>query len=450
MDKVIAAVALIIMAAPSTAEVADARIAELERRLVAERNQLELANKRIQDIEAQLAELKRTSLAAEPHNAMIAFPGGSDSVLIVGGAMRVNYAVGSYGEGTGSPSRASGDGGNFTLDTARFDADYIGPTLDAKFQYRFYDGYHVLHTADLGYRIDDNSRIRLGVTRVPFGPSDFGISQSWFFDQHFYVGLADDMDLGIRYSRSFSHTEFDVAYFVSDEGSWAGSSRESARYAYDIVNESGAGYEERGQFNLRGIHSIVDDSSRIDIGASLQYSRLKSRGNQSNGNGVAISLHSEATLDRLSIAAQLTRFDIDVSEQQSLGTENLVQFGGFDAPATVAAAAWIPAVSFRYKLVTEEIPWLDSVMPYLEYSAVIKDERSFNDSELFVLGAAWSRKGWYIYSDLALSNGNEFVGGESEFGDRLGANLDNQWQYRFNLNFGVYFGCASGPLRCQR
>jgi len=24
-------------------------------------------------------------------------------------------------------------------------------------------------------------------------------SQSWFFDQHYYVGLADDMDLGLKY-----------------------------------------------------------------------------------------------------------------------------------------------------------------------------------------------------------------------------------------------------------
>lgn len=56
-----------------------------------------------------------------------------------------------------------------------------------------------------------------------------------------------------------------------------------------------------------------------------------------------------------------------------------------------------------------------------------------------MLGAAWANGGWYIYTDLAYSNGNEFVGGETPFGDRLGANIDDSWQYRFNTNFGYYF-----------
>ena len=47
--------------------------------------------------------------------------------------------------------------------------------------------------------------------------------------------------------------------------------------------------------------------------------------------------------------------------------------------------------------------------------------------------------GWYIYNDLAFSNGNEFIGGDSSFGDRLGANADNDWITRFNINFGYYF-----------
>jgi hypothetical protein len=58
---------------------------------------------------------------------------------------------------------------------------------------------------------------------------------------------------------------------------------------------------------------------------------------------------------------------------------------------------------------------------------------------LFVLGAAWGRGGWYIYTDLAMSNGNEFIGGDTAFGDRLGANVDDEWLTRFNVNFGYYF-----------
>ncbi|MDX8388660.1 MAG: hypothetical protein R8M46_09060, partial [Ghiorsea sp.] len=88
---------------------------------------------------------------------------------------------------------------------------------------------------------------------------------------------------------------------------------------------------------------------------------------------------------------------------------------------------------------TPGIAWLDSVSPYIEYSTIMKQESGFNDSDLFVVGAAWARGGWYIYSDLAFSNGNEFVGGNAPFGDRLGVNADAKWLTRININFGYYF-----------
>jgi hypothetical protein len=72
------------------------------------------------------------------------------------------------------------------------------------------------------------------------------------------------------------------------------------------------------------------------------------------------------------------------------------------------------------------------------------------------LGAAWARGGWYIYTDLAFSDGNYFVGNEDSdgqvesysnvFGNNgtsgvgdFGANANDHWNYRFNINFGYYF-----------
>ena len=108
-------------------------------------------------------------------------------------------------------------------------------------------------------------------------------------------------------------------------------------------------------------------------------------------------------------------------------------------PNTIAAKAWIPAVSLSYTVNTPGVGWLDYIVPYAEYSRIMKDEDGFNDSDLLTFGAAWANGGWYIYTDLVFSNGNEFVGGEAAFGDRLGANADDEWQKRFNVNFGYYF-----------
>ena len=153
----------------------------------------------------------------------------------------------------------------------------------------------MMHTAWLGYSSDGLGTVRAGIVRVPFGPGNYGISSSWFFDQHYYVGLIDDMDLGIRWTKSFGDLTVDVAYFLEDEGHWDGNSVDSARYSYDPVlwTESvdldpssetygdvdwGAapehGFTEDGQINLRAEYTIDGFG---DIGASVQYGRLKGR-----------------------------------------------------------------------------------------------------------------------------------------------------------------------------
>lgn len=435
------------LAGPATSHAAaqqsselEARVMELEQALAAARAELQQARQGEQAARTELDTLK-TSVAetdqGEQNN--FAIEDGLGGTLNIGGAIRANYAFGDYGSKTGAPSRAEGDDGNMTLDVFRINLDYDNDDFLAKAEYRFYNGYHMLHTGWLGHNFDDGGQVQLGVNRVPFGPGAYGVSQSWFFDQHYYVGLSDDMDLGIKYSRPLGNWKFDIAYYYSDEGTWAGASKDSARYSYDIVNESGNGYEERNQFNLRGIYSLADATIPTDIGFSLQYGELDSKGAQDDGDHYAASVHMINKWNNFTLASQLTRYEYDVDARQPLGTAKRVQFGAFDFPSTAAAEGWIPAVSLSYYHATPGIDWLDYVIPYVEYSAIIKDESSFNDSELATIGAAWGHGGWYIYTEVAYSNGNEFVGGETAFGDRLGSNTDDDWMYRFNVNLGYYF-----------
>jgi hypothetical protein len=90
------------------------------------------------------------------------------------------------------------------------------------------------------------------------------------------------------------------------------------------------------------------------------------------------------------------------------------------------------------------------VRPYLEYSNIVKDASDQNDSQLWILGAAWASGGWYIYTDFAYSDGNLFVGNEAANGGTdnyssvygvgdFGDDGNNEWNYRFNINFGYYF-----------
>lgn len=411
--------------------------AELQKRIQQLQAELQAANTELKAVQAQNKTLTESNAKLSKADAPIQIGN-----LKIGGAIRANYTVGDYPASSGGgASRAWEEDGNFNLDTFRVNLDYSKGPYSAKLEYRWYNGYNFLHTGWVGYTFEDDSQLQVGVNRVPFGPGAYGVSQSWLFDQHYYLGLSDDMDLGVKYTMTSGNWTWDMAYYFSDEGQYTGATRDSARYSYDIVNESGDGYEERNQFNLRGIYSLAgsDGGMSTDLGFSVQVGELESQGPQSDGDHYAASVHMINQWGNLKLASQVTRYEYDVDDDQPLGTDTLVQYGAYDFPSTAAAEGWVPAISLSYTYTTDNIDWLDYVVPYMEYSSIVKDESDFNDSEMFVIGLALARNGWYIYNDLAFSNGNEFVGGDSAFGDRLGANADDEWITRYNINFGYYF-----------
>ncbi|MFP4540447.1 MAG: hypothetical protein ACLFR7_02360 [Opitutales bacterium] len=419
--------------AQSSAELEDevaqlrARLAEAEAALSQAQSTEAAAVQRAEDAEQQL------DLAADTGPSKIVV-----GPFSIGGAIRANYTLGDYPNG-GAPSRG-GDGGNISLDTFRINVDFAQDNWLGKAEYRWYDGYNFLHTGWVGYQFENDDVLQVGLNRVPFGPGAYGVSQSWFFDQHYYVGLSDDMDIGAKYSGVRDNVSFDLAAYIAGDGQWKGASSESARYSYDVVNESGEGYKEAGQLNARVIVSTELGEATVDYGASLQYGLLESDGPQDDGSHYAASIHAVAKQGNWTLAPQLTyyKYDIDPHEVQSGAvTDELIDMGAYDFAWPVAAEAWVGAISLSYYHATPELDWLDYVIPYIEYSSIMKTADGFNNSDLFVIGAAWGRGGWYIYTDYALSDGNYFVGGD-DF-TTFGANPNDDWQYRLNVNFGYYF-----------
>ncbi|MXY14192.1 MAG: hypothetical protein F4Y53_00635, partial [Proteobacteria bacterium] len=197
----------------------------------------EALKQRIEQLEGELAEVRKKLAEAEAQN--VAQASVSEEPVVppvhrpvkVGGAMGINYAYGDYASG----SRRNEDVGDVDLDIFRLNADLDSDGLIGRVEYRWYDTYSMMHTAWLGYESDHYGTVKAGIVRVPFGPGPYGVSTSWYFDQHFYIGLSDDMDLGIRWTKSYGDLAVDLAYYFQDEGEWDGESRDSSRYAYDLV-----------------------------------------------------------------------------------------------------------------------------------------------------------------------------------------------------------------------
>ncbi|CAA0107991.1 Uncharacterised protein [Halioglobus japonicus] len=431
-------------AAPSVAEL-EAEVATLTQQLAEANARLAQAQSRAGEAEKALADtrdVQGTGITLGP--------------VTIGGAIRANYIYGNYEE-VGSAPQRGGNGGNVEFDTFRINASLEYDQWRGQLEYRWYDGYNFFHTGWLGYAFDDTSQVEVGITRVPFGPGPYGVSQSWFFDQHYYLGLSDDPDLGVKYLTQWGSWDLAFAYFISSEGNGRGGSADSARYGYDAVKWKSAiepngdiveapanGYEERNQFNLRAIYQLEDVPVPTDVGVSMQWGELDGK-RAEDGHHWALSGHMVNTFDNFTLATQLTRYHFDVDDD-SLAELQLLALGAYDFAWPVATQAWVPAVSLSYRIDTPGIPWLNYILPYIEYSNVIKDDNAFNDSELFIVGSAWASGGWYIYSDLAYSNGNLFIGDQDDnysniyqgVGD-FGVDGNDKWNYRFNLNLGYYY-----------
>ena len=381
------------------------------------------------------------------------------SPIKVGGAMRVNYVYGSYGDAD-NPHRRGEKIGDADLEIFRLNADLNYQSFTSRLEYRWYDAYSMIHTAWLGYNLGDLGTLKAGIVRAPFGPSPYGVSSSWFFDQHFYVGLADDMDLGITWSDTLDKLTLDVGYFLTSEFQTDGSSPVSSRYSYDVVKweekadakgqvEWGAGengYDEQHQFNLRAIYAL---EKIADVGVSLQYGLLKGTDiDDDGGNHYALSAHTKNSFFNFTLFSQFSYYAHNITDKTPWGTGDLIPMGAYDFAWPVASKGLIPALSLRYNGIdTSGISWIDSVMPYVEASTILKTVDDFNNSTLVTLGASWTvLSSLYVYSDLALSNGNFFVGNDGDVYDNIyegvgdfGANGNDTWNWRVNFNFGYYF-----------
>ena len=375
------------------------------------------------------------------------------SPIKIGGALRVGWAYGSYTDRRGEKI------GDVNLEIFRLNADLDYRSIISRLEYRWYDTYSMIHTAWLGYNLGDLGTLKAGVVRVPFGPGPYGVSSSWFFDQHFYVGLADDMDLGIRWSDTLGKLTLDVGYYLQSEPQTDGSSLASSRYSYDIVRwekkadaegaiQSGAGengFDEQHQLNLRAIYALENIA---DLGVSLQYGLLKGTDVDDDGaNHYAFSAHMKNTFADFTFLSQFSYYAYNITDDTPWGTGDLIPMGAYDFAWPIASQGLIPALSLRYGGIdTAGISWINSLTPYVEASTILKTVEAFNPSTMVVLGASWTLfDDLYVYSDLALSNGNTFVGNDGDNYDNiegigaLGANGNDTWNWRFNANFGYYF-----------
>ncbi|QQL45923.1 porin [Sulfuriroseicoccus oceanibius] len=371
------------------------------------------------------------------------------SKLDLGGGIAVNYILGSYTRDGGRGPERGGNGGNFEFSTFRLNFDYNaeGAGFTGSGEYRFMDGYHFPRKFWFGWRGADESLLRVGHTLVPFGEGEWGPSKNWFYDGSYYVGLADDADIGVAYQFARGPWTIDLGYFLMAEPSGFGDSTDSARFGADIVDNGSpyAHYEERNQVNLRVVRKLdLGKETTLDLGGSFQAGMLIADDRFAEDSyQLATALHAKWKRGPWEIVGQATAWDYAADYHSSTGLSNdLIGMGAYDFEDPVASRAFLPSVSFAYIVEPKNIDWLDEITFYNDFSVMMKsgsDEfgNALRNSAMNTVGASLAIGDWFIFCDWVYSNGNYVVGNDPV--TDFGANLNQTWQSRFNVNIGYSF-----------
>lgn len=355
-------------------------------------------------------------------------PSPSENPVKIGGAVRFQYALKDYDEDD------KDRGGDLDFDVFRIDFNSQVGDVKLSAQYRWYQYMDVVHHAYLGYDFNEQWEGRIGITQVPFGILSFN-SNSYFFSTNYYVGLEDDYDAGITLTGKFDNHDLRLAFFKTDEmGGLDGFVTDrTGRYSYDIVgtrdiNSEGIydtpaeGLADSNTLNIRYAYQL----DNTEIGVSLLYGGLEGESG-SAGEHTAYALHVKSQIDKIGIMFQYTDYEYDLDEQS-----DFVTVGAYSFYDSIPAAADLYNLNVSYSLPVSIGP-INHLKFYNDFNIMTNKSGDLEeDTVMNVTGVEVTSGNLYTLIDFAIGKNQPFLGG-SLAGD------SDEWNKRFNINFGYYF-----------
>lgn len=365
-----------------------------------------------------------------------------DSLKVkIGGALRFNYNYSTW-----KPNQKQ-RGGDFGYDMARINAEASYKGISMNFEYRLYAqsfGGGMLKQGWFAYSPSEQVTLQMGLTQVPFGITQYN-SNNWFFSLNYYMGLEDDHDMGIKYSRKTDNWLLDIAFFKNAEELNFGNNSDLSysRYSYDIssIDLNGDGQfqyrnKEINQLNFKLVRKIKTAASSHQIGLSMQYGGIFNLDLNKNGHHSALAAHYELNYKHWHLKAQWARFD---NKPKTFGNDSpdVMAMAAYGAPYLVATSSNNYTLGLSYSI---DVDWkpISNLLLYNDFGMMDKTKEDFADSFMNVTGVLVTAGNLFTYIDFAQGKNQPWLG--PEWTDALAQGDANaKWEMRFNINFGYYF-----------
>jgi hypothetical protein len=300
---------------------------------------------------------------------------------------------------------------------------------------RWYSYARVWEYGWMGYRWKNGSQVEVGLTKVPFGVLPFG-SYDYWFDIPYYLGFNNQYDLGAKWSQTFLADVLDVQAGVFKNTDIAASD-DLARFSYDVVRVAGepaAQNEETNQVNAR----LALKSSIVEGGLSLQYGQLYNYDTRKRGQQYAAAVHATASYANISLQLQAMQY---LFEPKNLATapSDVVYVGAFADAYPIAKSGRVLSANVAYDIHVGRV--IDSIRCYDNYSVLIKDQASFEDSRMNSLGCSVLAGPVFAFVDWIAAQNAPYLGVPTATAFTTGE-PDPRWHSMFNVNLGFYFKTA--------
>lgn len=384
-------------------------------------NEIDLLKKRIDELEQRLND--EPGVADQQAEAAQKTDEKQDEPVKFGGALRYNYFVSSYDE---DQKNRYGDTG---LDIFRINADGDFGKLFLSAEYRFYRYMDTIHHGYVGYRLSENSEIQGGIQQVPFGLLPYAAHNFWF-GVPYYLGLADDYDSGIKYKYANAGWDTQLAFYKNEE---LGNAGDLERYSYDPVTTGSAANQETNTLNARIAYTFNHDTNcSHELGLSAQAGQLYNLDTAEDGDHWAMATHLNTNCGRWNFQLEMARYAYNPRNPSGISGDT-VTVGAFLDSYDIASRGDVYVANVAYNLPINW-PGIQLLTCYNDFSMLDKDVAGFNDSYINTTGCLINAGPTYTYVDIIRGKNMPYLGGGSLAG---GGNDD--WETRFNINFGIYW-----------
>jgi hypothetical protein len=202
------------------------------------------------------------------------------------------------------------------------------------------------------------------------------------------------------------------------------------RYSYDVAGRN----KEVNQGNLKVDYKFGKEK-KSTLSVFGEYGGLYNVAAHAMGDHYAYGIALDGKWKKFKLKAQVIGFEFRPND--TIPNTGMIEMAAYGAPYNVASAGFVYTIGVAYDI---DLNWgpISKLTLYNDFALFDKLWESFSDSYMNVFGGMFTAGHVYTYVDFAMGKNHSWLG--PNWSDAFSTGDSNEdWNMRFNVNFGYYF-----------